>query len=225
VKRIRMAIVAAVAGLSVLASGTIGFALGRDGNHAGTAVAGTNGRAPEGAVSAADLATTATRPAASAGMAAGKAAVGFPGAEFPGLPPFPAQAPESDGVHAVGVAYRKTDDPNTKPGQDLVRQAFDDATTQARELAGAAGVKLGKLVALSDVRQTQPFYNACVTPLAGPKANDLGSPPVMKPGLGDEASPAPSAPAILPAPAPGSPPDCSPTWYVVAWVFVRYELA
>src|SRR5438093_1791968 len=210
-----MAVVAVVAGTSVLASGTIGFALGRDGNRAPAAVAATNGRAPEGAVAAASVATTATEPAASAGMAAGRAALGSPGAEFPGLPPFPAQAPETDGIHAVGVAYRKTDDPNAKPGQDLVRQAFDDATTQARQLADAAGVKLGKLVALSDVKQTQPFYNACVTPLAGPKANDLPSAPVTNPALGDEASPAPSAPTILPVPAPGSPPDCSPTWYVL----------
>ena len=224
-KRTRMAIVAVVAGVSVLASGTIGFALGRDGTREQTVVAGTDGRAPGEKVAGASAAVVATAPAPSAGMAAGTTAVGSPGAGFPGLPPFPAQAPETDGVHAVGVAYRKTDDPNAKPGQDLVRQAFDDATTQARQLADAAGVKLGRLVALGDVKQTQPFYNACVTPLAGPKADDLPSAPPAKPALGNESNPAPSAPTILPAPVPSPPSDCSPAWYVVAWVFVRYELA
>jgi hypothetical protein len=211
VKRTRGAIVAVLSGVTVLASGTVGFGLGRDGGRAGRALTATEGRAPEGTVAAASAATaTATAPPAPAGVATGRAVAGYPGADVASLPPFPAQALEADGVHAVGVAYRQTDDPDAKPGQDLVRQAFDDATRQARELADAAGVKLGRLVALSEVKQTQPFYKACVTPLAGRKA---------------EASPPRDTPTILPAPAPGSPPECSPEWHVVAWVFVRYELA
>jgi uncharacterized protein DUF541 len=212
VNRTRVAIVGAISGLVVLASGTVGFGLGRDGGPTTGIPSGTAGGGPAGSTAAAGVASVASvAPAVTTGVAAGRAAAPFPGPDFPGLPPFPSQAPEADGVHAVGVAYRQTDDPGARAGRDLVRQAFEDATSKARELADAAGVKLGTLVGLSDVKQTQPFYKECFKPLQAPGAE-------AKPAAPDTPL---DAPSILPAPVP----DCSPTWYVVAWVFVRYELA
>ena len=216
----RAAIVGAISGLLVLASGTVGFGIGREGSRTPqvTEVAGAAGSAPQGVVAGTGVAAVGALPAqppdaVAVAPAPGKIAMPFPGPDFPGLPPYPSQAPEADGVHAVGVAYRQTDDPKTKAGQDLVQKAFEDASRQAQELADASGVKLGKLVAVSDVTQTQPFYRACVEPLARDKIETKPSAPKV-PDAAD-------APAILPAPVP----DCSPTWYVVAWVFVRYELA
>lgn len=205
-KRTKAAIVGAISGLLVLASGTVGYGIGRD--DRGTAdLAGSARSTPEQTVASTSVAMSGA-PAPAVALADGSARLSmpYPGPDFPGLPPYPGQAPESNGVHAVGVAYRETKDPKAKPGQDLVRQAFEDANRQARELAEASGVKLGKLVAVSDVKQTQPFYRACVDPAAG-------ATPEAKPPAGSE-------PKILSAPAP----DCSPMWYVVAWVFVRYEL-
>lgn len=212
-KRTKAAIVGAISGLLVLASGSVGFGLGRDGGQAAE-MAGSAGSTPQGAVAATGAATVgADAPAALSapvrGVAGKIATMPFPGPDFPGLPPYPAQAPDSDGVHAVGVAYRQTNDSGAKAGEDLVRQAFEDASRQAKELAGASGVKLGKLVAVSDVKQTQPFYRACVDSLASSNAEAKPPAPIAS-----------DTPAILPAPIP----DCSPTWYVVAWVFVRYEL-
>jgi hypothetical protein len=207
----RIAIVGAISGLLVMASGTVGVGLGRDAGPATAAVAagGVGDTGTAGVPGVAASSAPAMGPAV--GRAASREILPYPGPDFPGLPPFPGQTPAGDGLHAVGVAYRQTDDAKAKPGQDLVRQAFEDAVAQAKELAQASGVKLGTLIAVSDIEQTQPYYRACVDPLAHG---------------GAESKPVPSdTPAILPAPVPGSPPDCSPTYFVVAWVFVRYAIA
>jgi uncharacterized protein DUF541 len=205
----KVAIVGAISGLLVVASGTVGFGLGRDAGAAATVPPAADGQG-EGAT-AGMVASSAPATGIAVGQTASKGILPYPGPDFPGLPPFPGQTPTGDGLHAVGVAYKQTEDAKAKPGQDLVRQAFEDAVEQAKELAQASGVKLGTLIAVSDLEQTQPYYRACVEPLAGGGAES-------KPA-------APDSPTILPAPVPGSPPDCSPTYYVVAWVFVRYGIA
>jgi hypothetical protein len=203
----RAAIVAAISAVLVTASGTVGFGVGRE--TAPTAPSMAAEGTADGAVARAAGGSTGSAGNGSgpaAGIAADRAAsMPYPGPEFPGMAPYPGMASTADGLHAVGVAYRQTADPDAKPGQDLVAQAFQDAVKQAEELAAASKVTLGKLVAVSDVEQTQPFYRECVQPLSGVA----------------EDKPAEATVTIEPAPAP----ECTPSYHLIAWVFVRYELA
>jgi hypothetical protein len=208
----RAAVVAAISGVLVMASGTVGFGLGRETAPAARPEVAQKGGGSDAAASISS--TGSSRGSAGGGTApAGTVAADrvlampYPGPDFPGFPPYPGQAASGDGLHAVGVAYEQTDDPDAKPGQDLVRQAFAEAAKQAQELAAASNVTLGRLVAVSDVKQTQPSYKGCVEPLAG------GAPEgrAVEPDTGTNP----------PEPAP----ECNPGYYVISWVFVRYEIA
>lgn len=202
----KVAFVGAISGLIVMASGAVGFGLGRgvDTPRSPTVTAPETGTTTgAGSFSSSGSAPAGIGPAA--GMAADRA-IGYLGVDFPGMPPYPGQAGTADGLHAVGVASKQAPGADAKPGQDLVKQAFDDAVEQARALADASGVKLGRLLSVSDVKQTQPWYKPCATDaVARGVPEDKGS-------SGD-------TPAILPAPVP-----CEPDYHMVAWVFVRYEI-
>lgn len=201
-----VAFVGAISGLIVMASGAVGFGLGRGVDTPRAPVVGaqeTGATMGAGSSSSVGSAPAAIEPAA--GIAADRA-IGFPGVDFPGMPPYPGQAGTADGLHAVGVASRQAPGADAEPGQDLVKQAFDDAVKQAQALAGASGVKLGRLLSVSDVKQTQPWYTPCATD-------------VVARGVPEDKGSSGDTPAILPAPVP-----CEPDYHVVAWVFVRYEI-
>ncbi|MGH2690577.1 MAG: SIMPL domain-containing protein, partial [Actinomycetota bacterium] len=162
----KVAFVGAISGLIVMTSGAVGFGLGR---------AGVTPEAP--AVTASETDTTmgpdspssaGSAPAAepAPGMLADRA-ITYPGVDVPGMPPYPGQAGTADGLHAVGVSSKQAPGADAKPDQDLVKQAFDDAVKQAQKLAGASGVKLGRLLSVSDVEQTQPWYEPCATDAVG----------------------------------------------------------
>ena len=202
----KVAFVGAISGLIVMASGAVGFGLGRgvDTLRAPAVTARETGTTMgAGSSSSVGSAPAAIEPAA--GMAADRAIGTYPGVDVPGMPPYPGQAGTADGLHAVGVASRQAPGADAEPGQDLVKQAFDDAVKQAQALAGASGVKLGRLLSVSDVKQTQPWYKPCANDAVARVPEDKGS-------SGD-------TPAILPAPIP-----CEPDYHLVAWVFVRYEI-
>lgn len=202
----RVAFVGAISGLIVMASGAVGFGLGR-GTDTPEAPAVAQGQA-DATLSGGSSGSVGSAPGSiepAVGIAGDRAVGAFPGPDFPGLPPYPGQGPTGDGLHAVGVAYKQTGDADAKPGPELVKQAFADAVKQAQELAEASGVKLGRLLSVSDIRQTQPWYEPCGADPATGVAEDKGS----------------DTPTILPAPAP----PCDPSYHVMAWVFVRYEIA
>ncbi|MGH2722241.1 MAG: SIMPL domain-containing protein [Actinomycetota bacterium] len=202
----KVAFVGAISGLIVMGSGAVGFGLGRGVDALRTpAVKASETGTTMGAGSSPSVGSTPAAIEPAAGITVDRAIGTYPGIDFPGMPPYPGQAGTADGLHAVGVASKEAPGADAKPGQDLVEQAFDDAVEQAQVLAGAAGVKLGRLLSVSDVRQTQPWYKPCTTdPVAG-VPEDTGS--------------ARDTPAILFAPTP-----CEPDYHMVAWVFVRYEI-
>jgi len=130
----------------------------------------------------------------------------------PDYPPF-GQPGGGNGLGAWGVAYKETSDSSAKPDAALIKSAFQDASRHAQELATAAGVKLGAILALDDVAVNQPYYGDCV------KAQELPTNPPTGSGSSGSATGAPDKVA----PAPG--PACQEKHYLVAWVMVRYAIA
>jgi hypothetical protein len=192
----------------------------------GTAVAGTSASDSSAKSSAPGYGTLA---APAADGVANSMMMPYPGGGpfQPGAPPYgfnPGVA--ADGISAWGVAYQKTTDANAKVGADLVKAAYQDAQSNARTLATATGLSVGKVLAINDLTMNQPYYNACIQPQMGvpEKPNtDPGTAPGAT-GSGSSGSgtttiaPAPGKPILQPAP-------CNQDHYLVAWVMVRFAIA
>jgi len=144
-----------------------------------------------------------------------------PGPFEPGLPPFGQAGATADGLSAWGVAFKETTDANAQADAALIKSAFQDAQKKADELASASGIKLGKLVAITDYTQAQPFYGGKLCPqpeLGRPAGPPLGlAQPNGSTGSGS-GTVAPAQP-VAPVPAP-----CQAQRYVIAWVLVRYQI-
>jgi hypothetical protein len=145
-----------------------------------------------------------------------------PGPFQPGSPPFGQVGANGDGLSAWGVAFKETADANAQPDADLIKSAYQDAQKKAETLASATGLKLGKLVAITDYTQAEPYYGKlCAEPQLGlpnqppPAALPKGEPTGTGTGTGTVAPVGPTQP--VPAP-------CQLQHYVVAWVLVRYQI-
>jgi hypothetical protein len=175
---------------------------------------------------AAPDASTRIAPANSApdGMGVAQSSIAYPyigGGPFqPGYPPYGFNAGATgDGLAAWGVAYQKTSDSNAKAGDDLIKAAYQDAHKQAASLASAAGLTLGKVLAISDYTMNQPYYTPCIQPLPAPAQGAPGATGQGSAGVPTTINPV--KPGILPVPGPTS---CNPEHYLVAWVMVRFAI-
>jgi Protein of unknown function (DUF541) len=121
----------------------------------------------------------------------------------PGPPPFGQSGVAGDGLSTWGVAFKATSDPAAQPDADLIKSAFRDAQKKAETLASATGLKLGKLLAVSDYGQDQPYYTGCLQPVQ-PKGPLQGQAQILP----DQ-----------PVPSP-----CQPQRNLVVWVLLRYQI-
>jgi hypothetical protein len=146
-----------------------------------------------------------------------------PGPFQPGSPPFGQVGASGDGLSAWGVAFKETADATAQPEAALIKSAYQDAQKKADELASATGLKLGKLIAITDYTQAEPYFNKlCVQPelgrpQAGPPATQ-GAPKGTGSGGSGTGTAVPVEPP-QPVPAP-----CQAQRYLVAWVLVRYQI-
>lgn len=166
-----------------------------------------------------------------AGDSSGNVALGAPSAAIlqtypgpgpfqPGPPPYGQTGVGGDGLSAWGVAFKETSDANAQPDTDLIKSAYQDAQKKADALASAAGIKLGKLVAISDYTQAQPYYNKlCIQP-------QLGRPvPAPAPGAPTGSGGSGTGTVVPVQPPQPAPSPCPPQRYLVAWVLVRYQIS
>jgi hypothetical protein len=142
-----------------------------------------------------------------------------PGPFQPGTPPFGQVGANGDGLSAWGVAFKETADANAQPGADLIKSAYQDAQKKAETLASATGLKLGKLVAITDYTQAQPYYGKlCAEPQLG-RPNQPGPPAPLAQG-----EPSGTGTVVPVGPTQPVPAPCQLQHYVVAWVLVRYQI-
>jgi hypothetical protein len=146
-----------------------------------------------------------------------------PGPFQPGSPPFGQVGASGDGLSAWGVAFKETADATAQPDAALIKSAYQDAQKKADELASATGLKLGKLIAITDYTQAEPYFNKlCVQPELGrPQAGPPAAQGAPK-GTGSGGSGTGTAvPVEPPQPVPA---PCQAQRYLVAWVLVRYQI-
>jgi hypothetical protein len=142
----------------------------------------------------------------------------------PGAPPFSQAGVAGDGLSTWGVAFKESSDPAAQPDANLIKSAYQDAQKKAETLASATSLKLGKLIAVSDYGQNQPYFNGCIQPEqpkgSAPSGGGNTAPGVPAPQVGPgqvEILPAPASPDIAPA-------LCQGKYYVVVWVLLRYQI-
>jgi Protein of unknown function (DUF541) len=142
----------------------------------------------------------------------------------PGPPPFGQAGVAGDGLSAWGVAFKESSDPAAQPDANLIKSAYQDAQKKAETLASATSIRLGKLIAIGDYGQNQPYFNGCIQP-EQPKGS--------APSGGGSTAPGAPAPQVRPGqvetlPAPVSPDTapalCQGKYYVVVWVLLRYQI-
>jgi hypothetical protein len=149
-----------------------------------------------------------------------------PGPFQPGSPPFGPLGQvgaSGDGLSAWGVAFKETVDANAQPDASLIKSAYQNAQKKADELASAAGLKLGKLVAITDYTQAEPYYNKlCVQPEMGrPQA----VPPAAQGAPKGTGSGSTGTGTVVPVEPPQPvPAPCQAQRYLVAWVLIRYQI-
>ena len=234
----RFGLVGVVVLLGILVYGTVALAMGIGMvSHSTHATGSTN----SGAKGAAEIATRApaavmddsqgaTAGSSGAGVASSSLAYPFPGnGPFqPGPPPNFNGGLSGDGLSAWGVAFKQTTDTNAQVDAALIKSAYQDAQKRAQELASATGVGLGKLVAISDYTNSQPYFGKpCFQPgvgIGGPVQGKPVAPPNGSSGSGGSSSGSSGSAIIQPAPAP-VPAPCNQERYLVAWVTIRYALA
>ena len=137
----------------------------------------------------------------------------------PGFPPF-GQGGSGNGIGAWGVAYKEVQSDSAQPDAALIKSAYQDAQKHAQDLASAAGVKLGNLLALDHWGANQPWYGECkVGPASGKPVPATGNGSTGSEGAPERVAPAP--PIAQPVPAP----QCQEKHYVVVWVMARYAIA
>jgi len=138
----------------------------------------------------------------------------------PGPPPFGQSGVAGDGLSTWGVAFKANSDPAAQPDADLIKSAFRDAQKKAETLASATGLKLGKLIAVSNYGQDQPYYIGCIQSYQ-PKGN--------APSGSGSTAPAVPVPQARPGqaqdlPAETLPAPCQPQRNLVVWVLLRYQI-
>jgi hypothetical protein len=176
--------------------------------------------------------------APSASIASPQYAYPYPGiGPFqPGPGPFGQAGLAADGLSSWGVAFKETTDANAQPDAALIKSAYQDAQKKAQTLASATGIQLGKLIAISDYGQNEPYFDkACIQPEApvpGAPGSAPGAVPNTTPksqgsggasgsGILDSGNAA-TGTAIVGPPIPV--PACEQKHYVVSWVLVRYQI-
>jgi hypothetical protein len=164
---------------------------------------------------------------------------------YPGIGPFqPGPGPfgqggvAADGLSSWGVAFKETTDANAQPDAALIKSAYQDAQKKAQNLASATGIQLGKLLAISDYGQNEPYFDkACIQP----EVPNPGGAPGSVPGAGPNTTPksqggggtssssgtstnanTATGTAIAAPPVPVTP--CVQKHYVVTWVLLRYQI-
>lgn len=150
----------------------------------------------------------------------------------PGLFPFGQGGVAADGLSSWGVAFKETSDANAQPDAALIKSAYQDAQKKAQNLASATGLQLGKLLAISDFGQDEPYFDkACIQPEI-PIPGAPGAVPNTTPkspggggssssGIYDGGNPATGiAIAVPPVPVP----PCVQKHYIVSWVLLRYQI-
>jgi hypothetical protein len=213
--RSRNLVVASVVAVFVATAlfGTVAYAI-----YAGLNQHRTSGT-PHGAIVTGTVpaAVTVTRDSAPVnGSASSSSAIAqpAPGSFLPGGPPYGESGLSADGISAWGVAYREVTDPNAQPDTALIKAAYQDAEKKVADLGAATGVKVGKLVALSDHGTNQPYYKPCIQ--AGP--------PLGKPVPGAASGSGSTGSGITIQPAPIVPCAANNNSYLVVWVFVRHAI-
>jgi hypothetical protein len=168
------------------------------------------------------LAVTSGNSAPVNGSASSSSAIAqpAPGAFLPGGPPYGESGVGADGISAWGVAYREVGDPNAQPDTALVKAAYQDAEKKVTDLGTATGVKVGKLVALSDHGTNQPFFKPCIQ-VQPPLGKPVPGAPVPQPGATGSGTTG-SGTAIQPAPV--APCAANNNSYLVVWVFIRHAI-
>jgi hypothetical protein len=239
----RLGIAGTVVLLGILIYGTVAIAMGAGliahhratGARENTMTIGKNTAPPHAAANAmVDLQGSAVQGSApayngSSGATASSLAYPYPGfgAFEPGPPPN-FSGTSGDGLTAWGVAFRQTPDTNAKVDAALIKSAYQDAQKRAQDLAAATGISLGKLVAMSDYTNAQPYFDkACLVQGGGavPPGKPV-MPPSGAPGGGSSSNGSTSSGTVIAEPAPAiAPAPCAQSRYLVAWVTVRYAIA
>lgn len=217
----RMALVTAMVVVIVAIVGTVAFAM-YDGIQAGhkahgNGVGGGSSQVQVGTLPAGLTAGTTNTAGTGSSVPSGAAILQpypYPGGGpfQPGPPPFAQPGASGDGLSSWGVAFKETTDSNAQPDAALIASAFQDAQKKAQALASAAGLKLGKLVAITDYAQADPYYGKpCIQPELGVQGGAAS-------GATGTATIIPVGPPV-PAPSP-----CQPQRFLVVWVLARYQI-
>jgi hypothetical protein len=150
----------------------------------------------------------------------------------PGPGPFGQAGVAADGLSSWGVAFKETTDAGAQPDAALIKSAYQDAQKRAQTLASATGIQLGKLLAISDFGQNEPYFDkACIqpeAPIPGGPGSAPGAVPNTAPksqgggGASSGSGSAVTGTAIAAPPVAVTP--CVQKHYVVSWVMVRYQI-
>jgi hypothetical protein len=183
-------------------------------------------------------ADSTSAPANLRGNASTSASIAYPypggGGPFqPGPGPFGQGGVAGDGLSSWGVAFKEASDANAQPDAALVKSAYQDAQKKAQNLASATGLQLGKLLAISDFGQNEPYFDkACIQPELPNPADAVPAPgtaPKTTPGssgasgsgISNSGTATGTVIAGPPVPVPGT---CVQKHYVVSWVLLRYQI-
>jgi hypothetical protein len=154
----------------------------------------------------------------------------------PGPGPFGQAGVAADGLSSWGVAFKETTDASAQPDAALIKSAYQDAQKRAQNLASATGLQIGKLLAISDYGQNEPYFDkACIqpeTPTPGVPGSAPGAVPSTTPksqggggtsgsGIYDSGNPVTGTAIAVP---PIAVPPCVQKHYVVSWVLLRYQI-
>ena len=154
----------------------------------------------------------------------------------PGPGPFGQAGVAADGLSSWGVAFKETTDAGAQPDAALIKSAYQDAQKRAQTLASATGIQLGKLLAISDFGQNEPYFDkACIQPeipTPGAPGSAPGAVPSTTPksqgsggasGSGTSGSGTATTGATIVGP-PIAVAPCVQKHYVVSWVLLRYQI-
>jgi hypothetical protein len=236
---VAMVIVAIVG--TVAAAMSEGIQAGRTGGPAGSSTQGRLAAFP--AIAPADSLSAPPNlrgSAPSASIASPYNAYPYPGGIGPFQPgpgPFGQAGVAADGLSSWGVAFKETTDASAQPDAALIKSAYQDAQKRAQNLASATGLQIGKLLAISDYGQNEPYFDkACIQPEApvpgdavpapGTTPKSQGSSGASGSGIANSGNPA-TGPTIVGPPVavpPIAEPPCVQKHYVVSWVLLRYQI-
>ncbi|MFN2465227.1 MAG: hypothetical protein ABR598_03060 [Candidatus Dormibacteria bacterium] len=184
--------------------GTVGYGIyaGINANnaasHQGEVVTGPAPGGPPNLTAAAGPAGTSVSRSVDAAAPNSSAYINEPGPGVfqPGSPPFGQGGVGGDGISAAGVAYREVSDPNAQADSALIKAAYQDAEKKIADLGTATGTRVGKVIAVTDFTNNQPYYKPCTY--------NGGGPAIGK---------------------PVAPCQANSNHYLVVWVYVRHAIS